>query len=127
MTDKPKRTVAFIAIAVVGLLGTAFVAKQTLYPGIAFDSASWRDERSLHDGTRERMADRLVGRHTLQGKTRSEVVSLLGEPPPTGYFSDWDLVYFLGPERGFWSIDSEWLVVRFGQDGRVAEFRIVRD
>jgi hypothetical protein len=127
VTNKPKRTVAFLAIAVVVLLGTAFVAKRTLYPGIAFDSASWRDERSLHDGTRERMADRLVGRHTLRGKTRGEVISLLGEPPPTDYFRDWNLVYLLGPERGLLGIDSEWLVVRFGQDGRATEFRIVRD
>src|SRR5271163_4646713 len=110
-----KRTVAFLAIAGAMLAGTAFVAKRTLYPGIPFDSVSWRDELSLRNGGREQMADRLVGRHALQGKTRVEVVSLLGEPPRTDYFADWDLVYFLGPERGFLSIDSEWLVVRFGQ------------
>ena len=33
----------------------------------------------------------------------------------------------LGPERGFISIDSEWLVVRFGQGGRVTEYEIARD
>jgi hypothetical protein len=122
-----KRTVAVLAIAGAMLAGTAFIAKRTLYPGVPFDAASWRDELSLRDGAREQMADRLAGLRALQGKTRGEVISLLGEPPATDYFKDWDLVYLLGPERGFISIDSEWLVVRFGQDGRVTECQIVRD
>ncbi len=42
------------------------------------------------------MADRLVARGTLIGKTRAEAVELLGEPPQTGYFTDRDLVYWLG-------------------------------
>ena len=46
---------------------------------------------------------------------------MLGEPPKTNYFSDWDVVYWLGPERGLAGIDSEWLIVRIGEDGRVAE------
>jgi hypothetical protein len=52
---------------------------------------------------------------------------MLGEPPPTSYFRQWDMVYWLGMERGFVSIDSEWLVIRLDQDGRVAESRIVTD
>ena len=52
---------------------------------------------------------------------------MLGEPPHTGYFKDWDLVYWLGRERGFISIDSEWLVVRLDPKGWVREYRIVRD
>jgi hypothetical protein len=73
------------------------------------------------------MADRLVAQDTLWGMTRSDVVKQLGEPSDEGYFRQRDLVYWLGPERGFMSIDSEWLVLRLGRDGRVTEFRIVRD
>jgi hypothetical protein len=73
------------------------------------------------------MADRILAWGTLRGKSRSQVIKLLGEPPETGYFRKWELVYYLGPERGFISIDSEWLVLRFGRDGRVAEERIVTD
>ena len=73
------------------------------------------------------MADRLLVRGTLRGMTRAEAVGLLGEPPPTGYFADWDLVYWLGPERGVFRIDSEWLVLRLAADGRVAEARLVTD
>ena len=33
----------------------------------------------------------------------------------------------LGPERSMFGIDSEWLVVRFGADGRVHDARILTD
>jgi outer membrane protein assembly factor BamE (lipoprotein component of BamABCDE complex) len=73
------------------------------------------------------MADRLVTRGTLLGKTREEVVELLGAPPSTEYFANWDLVYWLGPERGFIRIDSEWLVFQLDANGRVNDNRIVTD
>jgi hypothetical protein len=76
---------------------------------------------------RHRMADWLVYSHSLIGLTRAQAVGKLGEPPSTDYFRDWTLVYNLGAERGFMSIDSEWLVIRVGRDGRVEEARIVRD
>lgn len=59
--------------------------------------------------------------------SRSEAVGLLGEPDTTDYFADFDMVYWLGPERSFISIDSEWLVLRLGEDGRVTERRVVSD
>jgi hypothetical protein len=56
------------------------------------------------------------------------VVALLGRADDTRNFSDWDFVYLLGPERGLlFSIDSEWLVIRFGPDGRVSEYEVARD
>jgi hypothetical protein len=104
----------------------AAVALWALWPvGRAFDKAVWQDEKQ--ESARLEMADRIVARRMLDGKTRVEVLSMLGEPPKTGYFSDWNLVYWLGAERGFVSIDSEWLVVRFDADERVSEYRIVRD
>lgn len=109
-----------VALAAYGGWGMAF-------PGRAFDAVAWQDEDQIRDGVRLGMADRLVARGTLRGKTRAEVVEVLGEPPPTAYFGGWDLVYWLGPERGFFSIDSEWLVVRLGEGERVAEYHIARD
>lgn len=91
----------------------------------AFDSVRWRDT-ALPAAVRLQMADDLIRTHRLDGLHRDEVVALLGEPPKTPYFKEYDLVYLLGPERGFISIDSEWLVVKFGPDGR-AKARIVRD
>ena len=73
------------------------------------------------------MADWLVSSHGLPGKNRSELVAMLGAPPETGYFRDWDLVYPLGAERGLFSIDSEWLVVRLDQSGDAIDARVVTD
>lgn len=63
----------------------------------------------------------------LSGKTRPEVIAMLGEPPKTDYFSVWELVYWLSRERGLISIDSEWLVVRVRRNKRFFVYRIVRD
>ncbi len=59
--------------------------------------------------------------------TREQVSAIIGEPDKTGYFKNWDMVYWLGPERGFISIDSEWLVFRLDELKRVTNYAIVRD
>jgi outer membrane protein assembly factor BamE (lipoprotein component of BamABCDE complex) len=92
-----------------------------------FDPIGWQDQERIQKGVRLEMADRLIADHQLDGLTKTEVLKLLGEPPATSYFKDWDLVYWLGNERGFVSIDSEWLVIRFDANARVSEYRIVRD
>ena len=118
----------WIVIAVFALLTAGSIAGWLFcFPGRAFDATAWRDEAQVQQGVRLGMADRLIARRTLQNKTRAAVIKMLGEPPETGYFRDWDMVYWLGPERGFISIDSEWLVLRVDADGRVVEYRIVRD
>jgi hypothetical protein len=61
------------------------------------------------------------------GKPGQRRSACSGKPSEEGYFREWDLVYWLGPERGYMSIDSEWMVLRLGKDGKVAECRIVRD
>jgi len=125
MSKRSKRwlIVAFAASAIIAVI----LVYRVRFIGSRFDSVVWRDETQLRRGVRLEMADRLIARGTLNGRTRSEVVDLLGEPPPTEYFAEWNLVYWLGPERGFISIDSEWLVLRLGKAGRVVEVRIVRD
>ncbi len=58
--------------------------------------------------------------------TKTEIDESLGVPPETNYFREYDYVYWLGPERGFMSIDSEWLGIRFENDV-VLEARLLRD
>jgi len=111
----------------IGVLFVSFVVWRTWVPGRSFDPDLWHSETLMQEGIRLGMADRLIARPTLKNKTRAEVVEMLGEPPETEYFRDWDLVYWLGTERGFMNIDSEWLVLRLHENGRVAECRIVRD
>jgi hypothetical protein len=73
------------------------------------------------------MVDDLLSVHELVGLTRDSVVALIGEPPPTEYFKEFDLVYWLGPERGLIGIDSEWLVIRLDRQRRVSEAQLVTD
>jgi len=95
-------------------------------PGRRFDPSLWGNSQTPAS-VRLRMADDLVDNKKLVGLTRQEVVARLGEPPKTEYFKEFDLVYYLGPERGFMSIDSEWLVLKLGPDGRVVKATIARD
>src|SRR5688572_23107227 len=71
---------------------------------------------SVPDGTynsvRLRMADSFLADERPIGKSREQIVSLLGEPNDTPYFAECDMVYYLGPERGPMGIDSEWLVLK---------------
>lgn len=108
-------------------VGIAVVLWLAMPPGRAFDAQAWRSREAAWDDNAARMADRLIAQSTLTGMTRNEVVRMLGTPPETAYFKDWDLVYRLGPERGMFAIDSEWLVVRFDGRQRVTDYRIVRD
>ncbi len=98
---------------------------------IPFDAQAWRsperEPRDIFWPPRLRMVDDLLRRHRLDGMTRQQVVALIGEPDQTGYFSNWDMVYWLGPERGGFRIDSEWLVLRLDSQQKVTEHRIVRD
>jgi hypothetical protein len=73
------------------------------------------------------MVEDLLRRMPLVGMNRDEVVGLLGEPTRSGYFKDYDLVYWLGPEPGLLSIDSEWLVMKLGAAGRVTVVLVMTD
>jgi hypothetical protein len=77
--------------------------------------------------TRYRVADGLELTGRLNGMTKSEVLELLGPPPPTDKFDDHGLVYVLGPERGSISLDYEWLLVDFDSAGRVSMTTVVSD
>jgi hypothetical protein len=103
---------------------------------IPFDSRIWKKfPRSTNEWphtdllpVRLRMIDDLMKRHNLRGSTRQEIESLLGQRTETPYFSEWDLVYYLGPGRYGDAVgDSEWLVLRFDTNRFVKEYRVVHD
>ena len=58
----------------------------------------------------------------------SDIIDLLGnDNNDYGYFNEKDrFVYYLGPERGLISIDSEWLILDFA-DGVVVNCYITTD
>lgn len=116
-----------IGVPAAVLLAVAFFVVRVAYGPLPFDRSRWDVVTDWRDTTRHRMADGLLESGSLIGKSRAEIVTLLGEPPPTSYFDEFDLVYELGPERGFLGIDSEWLVMRMGATRTVSEARLVTD
>jgi len=127
-TSRPRpRIVRLGVLWLLGLIALGWIVARAPLP---FVDEWWRaGESDWGDPLkkRHRIADAFVMTNALIGKSRSELVERLGTPPETGYFSDWDLVYPLGLERGFMAIDSEWLVIRLDASGIAVEARIVRD
>ena len=137
---KPRISTVLFAMLVGGAAALALpyvlVARAIAYEaggeylgGTSFDSSGWQDSARVfsQDPIRIRMVDDLLERHELDEMTRAEVVALLGEPDKTPYFREWDMVYWLGPERGLMGIDSEWLVLRLDEHHQVIEHRVVTD
>ncbi len=95
-----------------------------------FDPAVWNDPaRSLEPPyLRSCMVDDLLAQNLLLQKTEAEVIALLGTPePPENGFGDYDLVFVVGPERSFISIDYEWLLLNLDDQGRVQETLLMTD
>jgi len=77
---------------------------------------------------RTKIVDDLLCDYDLIGMRESEIMELLGsDDHDYGYFNEKDrFVYYLGPERGLISIDSEWLILNF-ENGVVSECFITTD
>jgi hypothetical protein len=118
-----------LGLGLCGLVTRPFFgdAVEEYFSRVPFDSAAWKAaEPDVANPVRLRMVDDLLRRHRLVGKGKAEIDELLGRPTQTGHFADYDYVYWLGPERGFISIDSEWLVLKL-EHGKVVQARVVRD
>lgn len=96
------------------------------FSSISFDSEVWKRAENTHDPVRSFMVDNLLISHQLAGMSRDDIDALLGTPPKTPFFSSYQYVYWLGPERSFIQIDSEWLGIRFEND-RVVETKLLND
>lgn len=134
MKKKSFISIAILALAIGGYFAYPYIsfftdmgfdaAKERLNR-LPFDAAEWK--AGQENDIRIRMVDSLLHNYELRGKTRAEILALLGKPDNTGYFREYDLVYRLGAERGFISIDSEWLVFRLDTNDTVKECTIARD
>ncbi|MBS0183246.1 MAG: hypothetical protein JSS39_12655 [Nitrospira sp.] len=99
---------------------------------LKFDSSLWTSGESFAfvkgDITpRQKMLSDVVA--VLPGKTRSEIEAALGPSLDTLYFASTgrDLIYFLGPERTYLSLDSEWLLIWLDENGRFLRYSIAND
>ncbi len=74
------------------------------------------------------MIDSMLSEVELKGKAKTEIIKILGHEEEKAYFKEPNnLVYYLGDERGFMSIDSEWLVLWFDDKDRVTDYEIKTD
>ena len=97
---------------------------------VPFDSQAWKLGHTvigISDIERFGMAEDLIDSGVLMGKPRAAVIDLLGTPPETPYFREYDLVYYLGSERSYISIDSEWLLIKFNEYDQATEVVIRSD
>jgi hypothetical protein len=115
-----------VALATV-IFGAYYAAVHGPLPFVAswweIDEAEWND--TWHK--RHRVADGLVLSGNLLGLTSEEIKAKLGKTSETSYFSEWDLVYYLGNERGLISLDSEWLVINLNDQEVAVDVALVRD
>lgn len=96
-----------------------------------FDAELWQAHETMeHDPMwppRLTMVDDLIASGKLDGLSREQVAALLG-PPELGETDEVNqYIYWLGPERGFLRIDSEWIAIDFDHDGKVKGYELVRD
>ncbi len=143
MDDRRKPSLLFwIAIAVpvvmaalvpVWLLWTFGVFGPPDVTAMAFEPVAWQraDPIEKHRTVRSQMIDDLMRRKLLDGLSRAEVEQLLGPSLPdirqhlgVDPSHPWDTAYYLGIERaGSFSLDDEFLVIRFDDKNHVAEYR----
>jgi hypothetical protein len=100
---------------------------------LPFNSETWKQLDSTDDNNgiseREKMLKDLVT-NVLPGKTKDEIIELLGPSLETGYFRciEKDFIYYMGPERDHWiNIDSEWLLIWLNEKGKFKKYQIVND
>jgi len=60
---------------------------------------------------RVKIVDDMLSEHPIMGQDRIVIEALLGDQPDSD-----TAFYYLGPERGFISIDSEFLVIEYKDD-----------
>jgi hypothetical protein len=117
--------VLLIAVVLFAVFAVTWIVFRCPLPFVA---SLWHvDYDGTMFNTRYRIADGLELSGRLGGKTRSEVLALLGPPPPTDKFGEHGLVYKLGPARSWTSLDYEWLLVDFDAAGRATKVDVVSD
>lgn len=100
---------------------------------LKFDAEIWASDSSSgyvpNDfSPRQKMLGDVV-RNIIPDKSRTEIEQVLGPSLEIGYFtsSERDLIYVLGAERGFFGIDSEWLLIWVDDKGQFERYAIYTD
>jgi hypothetical protein len=135
MKKQVLRCVCSIAFALTGGCSNANGGNgtQTAQPyqdaAMEFDHAKWVDEDNASKAPypRQQMISSLTKTKLKPGVLMKDVTVMLGESTKTNKFTNHGLVYWIGPEKGQISIDSQWLVIDFDSDQRLKSFDIITD
>jgi hypothetical protein len=111
---KKAKRINYIAFCTVLVLASALLIAVLLYKyQHSFTTEKWLNKPEA----RGCIVDDMLSKHDLLGMTKEQIESLLGDETDPAYFkTNNNLVYYLGPERGLISIDSEWLIITFEND-----------
>lgn len=113
-------SIGSLAVIIGGIIYVLFL----LFSPDQFNKEKWLNKPA----ERVNMVDSLLSEVRLKGKAKTEIIKLLGEEDEKVYFKEPNnLVYYLGDERGFMSIDSEWLVIWFNDIDKVTDYEIKTD
>lgn len=108
-----------LAALILGLvfLGVKYKCEHT------FNTSRWL----RYPDERVKVVDDLLRQYDLVGLSKDQVIDLLGPETENAYFKEpGNMVYYLGPERGLISLDSEWLVIEL-DDHVVIDCQIKQD
>lgn len=124
--NKGKYKKKFKGITIFGAVLFSFCIVQL---GVNEYNSKFHTDRWLeNEQKRVYMVDDLLAKHKLVGKSKEEMIQLLGNPTETRRLEETtQTLYYLGNERGFIPIDSECLVLQFDHDDKVIEYKIQKD
>jgi len=77
-----------------------------------FDSENWKTQHSK----RYKMANDIVEEKLLLGKTKDDLIQLLGKPDFSEFNNDNTFIYHLGTPPSFFDAEPQQLVVKFNNE-----------
>jgi hypothetical protein len=114
-------SILLVAMILSGIVGIALWGNYNYCPSdLAFDAARWRAGDAYLRG---RMAPSLFHGKILQGKTRAEVVELLGPPDEERFGGAMKYEFYLSGSHSLnW---KEWLCISFDESEKVGEVEMI--
>jgi hypothetical protein len=79
------------------------------------------------DAPRIKMCRDIIAKKFLLGKTKAEIVDLLGQPDNYPFREPWGFNYWVGLQRGPMKMDSAWLAIRFDDTHHAVEVKMKQD
>lgn len=133
--------VSLLLVAIAGGLAVRYLRSLSVFfytamissRPLPFEADQWQaatysnHSNSPNDTARVRMVDDLLRQYDFIGLPSVAVFALLGQPTEMPLFSDWDILYFLGPEPGLFSTSHLWLGFQLDDQQRVTNCQVIAD